>query len=53
MTAGTIFPLMNIGAILFGTLGAMLFFRERLSVVQWIGIGLCVVALMLIMIPSS
>ena len=52
LPASSIFPLMNIGAILFSTTAAIILFRERLSVRQWIGITLCVVALVFIMLPT-
>ena len=50
MTASAIFPLMNIAAILFATFAGALVFKERLSLRQWIGMGLCIVALALIML---
>jgi len=49
LAASVIFPTMNIFAILFATAAALLLFRERLSVRQWVGIVLCVSALALIM----
>ena len=52
LPASSIFPLMNIGAILFSTAAAVLLFRERLSARQWIGIALCVFALVFIMLPA-
>ncbi len=48
LPASTVFPLMNIIAILIGSMAAMLLFRERLSRSQWIGIVLCVGALVLL-----
>lgn len=49
MPASTIFPLMNIGAILFSTFAAIVLFKEKPSSRQWIGIVVCVLALSLIM----
>lgn len=49
MTASTIFPLMNIGAILFSTFAAIVLFKEKLSARQWTGIAVCVLALSIIM----
>ncbi len=49
MSASVIFPLMNVGAILFSSLGAIILFSEVLSKRQWVGIVVCVVALLLIM----
>ncbi len=46
--ASSVFPLMNIGVILFGTAASITLFRERLRAVQWIGIGCAIVALVLI-----
>lgn len=46
--ASSVFPLMNIGVILFGTASSIALFRERLRKVQWIGIGCAIVALVLI-----
>jgi drug/metabolite transporter (DMT)-like permease len=46
--ASSVFPLMNIGVILFGTAASIALFRERLRAVQWIGIGCAIVALVLI-----
>ncbi|MBK6830799.1 MAG: DMT family transporter [Flavobacteriales bacterium] len=49
MPASTIFPLMNIGAILFSTFAAILLFREDPSGRQWVGVIVCVLALSIIM----
>jgi multidrug transporter EmrE-like cation transporter len=52
LPASLIFPLMNIGAILFATGAGILLFRERLTRLQWTGVALCVLALALMMLPS-
>jgi len=52
LPASSIFPLMNIAAILFATAAGILLFKERLSVRQWIGIACCITALVLIMAPA-
>jgi drug/metabolite transporter (DMT)-like permease len=46
--ASSVFPLMNIGVILFGTIISLAAFRDRLHRVQWIGIVLAVAAMGLI-----
>jgi drug/metabolite transporter (DMT)-like permease len=51
MPASTIFPLMNVCAILFSTVAAIVLFGERSSVRRSIGIALCIVALVFIMLP--
>ena len=43
-----IYPVNNIGIILAGTIGAVLIFRERLSAINLAGIGIAVLALLLI-----
>ncbi len=53
MPASSVFPLMNIGAILFGTAASVLLFRDRLQPRQWTGIAVCVAALALIMAPHA
>lgn len=53
MPASGVFPLMNIGAILFATIASLLLFRERLSILRWIGIAICVIALSLIMVARA
>lgn len=42
-----LYPVNNIGIILLGTLGGILFFKERLSKLNWLGLLLAVVALLL------
>ena len=51
--ASSIFPLMNIVAILFATTAGITLFKERLSVRHWIGIACCIAALVLIMFPAA
>ncbi len=53
LPASSIFPLMNIAAILFATIAGVTLFKERLSVRQWVGIGCCITALVLIMSGAS
>ncbi len=48
--ASSVFPLMNIGVILFGTAGSILVFRERLARVQWVGVGCAVMAMLFILL---
>ena len=47
--ASSVFPLMNIGVILFGTIASVSFFGERLSRVQLWGISCSIVAMGLIL----
>lgn len=47
LQASLVFPLMNILAILFATTAGVSFFRERLSTIQWCGIGCCIGAMLL------
>ncbi|MBX2973350.1 MAG: DMT family transporter [Flavobacteriales bacterium] len=49
LAASILFPAMNILAILFATAAGLLLFKERLSVMQWCGITLCIASLTLIM----
>lgn len=53
LPASSIFPLMNIASILFATIAGIALFKERLSVRQWVGIGCCITALVLIMYGTS
>jgi drug/metabolite transporter (DMT)-like permease len=45
--SSTIFPIVNIGIVLFSTMAALVLFREKLSKLNWIGVGLAVVAIWL------
>lgn len=45
LPADVVFPLMNIGAILFGSVAGMLLFKERFNTHQWVGMALCISAL--------
>lgn len=47
--ASTVFPLMNIGVILFSTALSLILFKERLLRMQWSGIILAVIAMGLIL----
>jgi drug/metabolite transporter (DMT)-like permease len=49
LQASSVFPLISIFVILFGTLGSIALFGERLRRVQYAGIALAVVALVLLM----
>ena len=50
MPASSVFPLINIGVILFGTMGSILLFRELVVRRQWQGIVLSIIALCLILL---
>ncbi len=43
-----VFPLINVGVILTTTIGAVWLFQERLSQVNWIGVGLAIISIVLI-----
>lgn len=45
----SVFPLMNIGVVLFGTAISVIAFGERLRTIQWAGIACAVIAMALIM----
>lgn len=49
LPSSSVYPLINIGVILFGTALSMLLFKERPRVVQYVGIACAVVALVLIL----
>lgn len=49
LPSSSVFPLMNIGVILFGTAASVVLFKERLRRIHLMGIGACVLALLLIM----
>lgn len=53
LAASSVFPLMNIGVIFFGTLASMLLFKERLRAVQWVGLACALIALVLILSPGT
>lgn len=53
LPASSIFPLMNIVAILFATMAGITLFKEKLSAQQWTGIACCITALLLIMFPGA
>jgi drug/metabolite transporter (DMT)-like permease len=48
MESSQIFPINNIGIVLLTTLGAYLLFREKLSKINLLGVGLAIVAILLI-----
>ena len=48
LPASSVFPLISIGVILFGTLGSVILFKERVSRPQILGIACAVIALMLL-----
>ncbi|MCB9169155.1 MAG: DMT family transporter [Flavobacteriales bacterium] len=47
--ASFLFPLVNIGVVLFSVIGAVLLFQERPAIVQRIGIGVSILSLVLIL----
>ncbi len=46
--SSALFPIANIGIVLLAIMGGMLFFKERLSSFNWIGVGLAIVSIILI-----
>jgi drug/metabolite transporter (DMT)-like permease len=44
--SSAIFPIVNIGIVLFSTLMALILFREKLSKLNWTGVGLAIIAIM-------
>lgn len=48
MGSSAIFPLNNIGIVLLSIFGSILFFKEKLTKYNWIGVGLAVLAIILI-----
>jgi drug/metabolite transporter (DMT)-like permease len=46
--SSAIFPIVNMGIVLFSTLAAWLLFKEKLSGINWLGIGLSILAIALI-----
>lgn len=53
LPASSLFPLMNVLAMLFGIAASLFLFRERLSRTQWAGVCLCAIALCMIMFAGS
>ena len=45
--SSAIFPIVNIGIVLFSTLMALVLFREKLSKLNWSGVGLAVIAILM------
>jgi drug/metabolite transporter (DMT)-like permease len=50
LPASVVFPLMNIAAMLFSIVASLSLFKERITAPQWTGVGICVCALVLIML---
>ena len=44
--SSVIFPIVNIGIVLFSTLMALILFHEKLSKLNWTGVGLAIIAIM-------
>jgi drug/metabolite transporter (DMT)-like permease len=44
--SSAIFPIVNIGIVLFSTLMALILFREKLSKLNWTGVGLAIIAIL-------
>ncbi|HQV74002.1 MAG: EamA family transporter [Flavobacteriales bacterium] len=53
MAASTVFPLVSIFVILFGTAGSVFLFQEKVTTMQRIGIGCAVLALGLLMVAGT
>ena len=49
MSKSTIVCLNNLGVVMFGTFLAILFFQEKLNKINWIGIGLAILSLLLLL----
>ena len=48
LPAATVFPVLNVATIVLGALAAVAFFGERLTVRQWVGVGVAVLAIGLV-----
>jgi drug/metabolite transporter (DMT)-like permease len=46
--ASQVFPMVNVGIILVTTFGAILLFRERLTVQNWVGVALALTAILML-----
>ncbi len=44
--SSAIFPIVNIGIVLLSTLAALILFREKLSKLNWTGVGLAIIAIL-------
>jgi drug/metabolite transporter (DMT)-like permease len=53
LAASSVFPLVNIGTILFGSAASLLFFKDRLRGVQWAGLAVSIAALVLLVIAHA
>ncbi len=45
--SSAIFPIVNIGIVLLSTLAALILFREKLSKLNWSGVGLAIIAILM------
>lgn len=48
MESSQVYPILNMGVIVISALAGLLFFKEKLSLLNWMGIGLCIVSIALI-----
>jgi drug/metabolite transporter (DMT)-like permease len=48
LEAATVFPVLNVTTIVLSAIAALVFFRERLSPKQWLGVGVATIAILLI-----
>lgn len=53
MESSMLYPVANLGIIVLSAIGALLLFREKLSAMNWAGIGLSVVATLLIIFSDK
>ena len=43
-----VFPVINVGIIIFAAMGAIVFFKEKLSMYNWIGVFLAIISIIII-----